>query len=43
VFAGSVAGTLAILFEKKQNRTGIAQQLFVRCVEIWQRCIETEI
>ncbi|KIM77310.1 hypothetical protein PILCRDRAFT_622510 [Piloderma croceum F 1598] len=30
VFAGSVAGALAIMFEKNENRTGIAQQLFVR-------------
>ncbi|OSC97978.1 hypothetical protein PYCCODRAFT_1418695 [Trametes coccinea BRFM310] len=29
-FAGSVAGALAILFEKKSRRTGIAQQMFVR-------------
>jgi hypothetical protein len=34
VFAGSVAGALAIMFEKNENRTGIAQQLFVRCVEV---------
>jgi len=34
VFAGSVAGALAIMFERNENRTGIAQQLFVRCVEV---------
>jgi hypothetical protein len=34
VCAGSIAGAVAIMFEKKQNRMGIAQQLFVRCVEM---------
>lgn len=30
VLAGSVAGGIAILFEKKENRIGVAQQMFVR-------------
>jgi hypothetical protein len=34
VFAGSVAGAMAIMFEKKGNRMGIAQQMFVRCVSL---------
>jgi hypothetical protein len=34
IFAGSVAGAMAIMFEKKENRTGIAQQLFVRYVVV---------
>jgi hypothetical protein len=34
VFAGSAAGAMAIMFEKKENRVGIAQQLFVRYVEV---------
>ncbi|KAI0355445.1 hypothetical protein OH77DRAFT_1403225 [Trametes cingulata] len=29
-FAGSVAGAVAIMFEKQSRRTGIAQQMFVR-------------
>ena len=31
-FAGSVAGAIAILFEKRSRRVGIAQQMFVRYV-----------
>ena len=34
VLAGSVAGAMAIMFEKKENRMGIAQQLFVRYVVV---------
>lgn len=30
IFAGSLAGALAILFERKDRRVGIAQQMFVR-------------
>jgi len=30
MLAGSVAGGLAIMFEKKGNRIGVAQQMFVR-------------
>ena len=32
VVAGALAGGLAILWEKKGRRVGIAQQMFVRCV-----------
>ena len=34
VLAGALAGGLAILCEKKGRRTGIAQQMFVRCVYV---------
>lgn len=34
-FAGSVAGAVAIMFEKRTRRVGIAQQMFVRCV-VWR-------
>lgn len=34
VLAGSVAGGIAIMLEKKNNRLGVAQQMFVRCVKI---------
>jgi len=30
VFAGAVAGAVAIMFEKRERRVGIAQQMFVR-------------
>lgn len=30
VLAGSVAGGIAIMLEKKENRIGVAQQMFVR-------------
>lgn len=30
VLAGSVAGGVAIMLEKKENRIGVAQQMFVR-------------
>lgn len=33
VLAGALAGGLAILCEKRNRRTGIAQQMFVRCVQ----------
>ena len=33
-FAGTVAGAIAIMFEKRSRRVGIAQQMFVRYVVI---------
>ena len=37
-FAGSLAGAIAILFEKRSRRVGIAQQMFVRYVILRWLC-----
>ena len=37
-FAGFIAGAIAIMFEKRNRRVGIAQQMFVRYVAHTSRC-----